>query len=242
VSPRAQRIERAFDWPLTIAALLVIPVLVVQDGDYGQPWETIGTVLDWSIWLAFAAEVVIMLAVVSDRKAWVRAHLLDLAIVVLTPPFLAALAPVRLLRLLRLLRLFRLAPLLRRVGSAEGLRYAALLAAITAVAGGAAFSALEKGHSTADGLYWAVTTMTTVGYGDLSPETVGGKVLAVVVMLVGIGFVAILTAAIAQRFLAPEVEQIEREEGIAVEELRAITERLDRIEGALGSGAGRPGA
>jgi hypothetical protein len=40
---RAQRLERAFEWPRTIAALLVIPVLVVEDGDYGQPWETIAT-------------------------------------------------------------------------------------------------------------------------------------------------------------------------------------------------------
>jgi hypothetical protein len=60
------------------------------------------------------------------------------AIVILTPPFLAALAPVRLLRLLRLLRLFRLGPLLRRVGSTESLRYAGLLAALAAVVGGAA--------------------------------------------------------------------------------------------------------
>jgi voltage-gated potassium channel len=236
VDVRAERLERAFDWPLTIAALLVAPVLVIHDGDYGEPWETIGTVLDWAIWLAFLAEVVVMLAVASDRRTWTREHLLDLAIVVLTPPFLEALAPVRLLRLLRLLRLFRLAPLLRRVGSAEGLRYAALLAAITAVAGGAAFSALEEGHSTAEGVYWAVTTMTTVGYGDLSPVTDGGKVLAIVVMLVGIGFVAILTAAIAQRFLAPEVEQVEEEESVALAELREITARLDRIETMLGPG------
>jgi voltage-gated potassium channel len=240
MNARAERFERAFEWPLTVAALLVIPVLVIQDGDYGQPWETIGTILDWSTWLAFLAEVVVMLAVVSDRRAWARDHLLDVAIVVLTPPFLAALAPVRLLRLLRLLRLFRLAPLLRRVGSAEGLRYAALLAAITAVAGGAAFSALEKGHSTADGVYWALTTMTTVGYGDPAPVTTSGKVLAVVVMLVGIGFVAILTAAIAQRFLSPEVEQVERQEDRAVLELRNIAERLDRLEAALRPAGERP--
>lgn len=237
MNERAQRIERAFDWPLTAAALLVVPVLVVEDGDYGQPWETIATVLDWTIWLAFLAEVVVMLAIVSDRRAWARDHVLDLAIVILTPPFLAALAPVRLLRLLRLVRLFRLAPVLRRVGSTDSLRYAALLAAITAVAGGAAFSALETGYSTAEGVYWAITTMTTVGYGEPAPDTTTTKVLAVVVMLVGIGFVAILTAAIAQRFLAPEVEQTEREEAAAGGELRAITERLDRIEAALGSGS-----
>ena len=51
--------------------------------------------------------------------------------------------------------------------------------------------------------------MTTVGYGDLSPQTGGGKGLAAVVMLVGIGFVAILTGAVAERFLKPDVAEEE---------------------------------
>jgi hypothetical protein len=63
-------------------------------------------------------------------------------------------------------------------------------------------------------MYWSLTTMTTVGYGDVTPNTQAGRIVAVAVMLVGIGFVAIVTGAVAQRFNAPaETEaQMSRDE------------------------------
>jgi voltage-gated potassium channel len=83
----------------------------------------------------------------------------------------------------------------------EGLRGAALFAALIALSGGIAFHLLEKSQSLANGLYWAVTTMSTVGYGDVSAHTSAGKVLSLLVMFVGIGLIALLTGAIAERFL-----------------------------------------
>jgi voltage-gated potassium channel len=159
----------------------------------------------------------------------------------LTPPFLTLFAPVRMLRLLRVLRLVRLAPLMHRVFSLEGLRYVAVLAAVTILAGGAAFASVEQHETTGDGLYWAITTMTTVGYGDLSPTTTGGKMLAAVVMIVGIGFVAVLTGAVEQRFLAPQIErettEVEEELDATGEamlrELRGVRAQLDGIEAAV---------
>jgi hypothetical protein len=73
---------------------------------------------DWTIWLAFLAELVVMLAIVPNRRHWLAQHPLDVAIVVLTPPSATALLQsVRLLRLLRLVRLVRLASLGRSVFS-----------------------------------------------------------------------------------------------------------------------------
>ena len=243
VDERIERIERRFEIPVIVAALLVIPVIVIEESSFGEPWDTIGAVLNWGTWFLFFTEAVVMLVVVSDRWRWVRQHPIEVAVVVLTPPFLTALAGVRLLRLLRLLRLFRLAPIARRVFSAEGLQYTATLAALTAIGGGAGFAALEGNRSTADGVYWALTTMTTVGYGDVLPTTAATKTLAVVVMLVGIGFVAVLTGAIAQRFLTPaiEAEAVEVEEDLdtatasILSELRALQARLSDLEVAVRS-------
>jgi len=190
---RSRRVARRFELPMLVAALLVIPVIAVEQSDAGEPWRAIAGVLNWAIWVAFAVELVVMLAVVPDRWRWLRSHPLEVVIVLLTPPFLpSSLQALRALRVLRLLRLLRLAQLARRTFSLDGLRYAAILAALTAAAGGYAYSAAESAQdpppSTWDGIWWAVSTMTTVGYGDEFPLTTLGRVYAIALMLVGIGF------------------------------------------------------
>ncbi len=84
------------------------------------------------------------------------------------------------------------------------------------------------------GLWWAVQTVTTVGYGDQVPANTAGKLLAALVMLLGIGFVTVITASITSSFVAQSRQQ-QRPEGDAppADELRKIDERLARIEAAL---------
>jgi len=153
---------------------------------------------------------------------------------------------VRLLRLFRLVRLLRLAPLVRRLFTAEGLKYTTLMAFLTALAGGAAFHQAESGRSFWEGLYWSITTMTTVGYGDLTPQTTAGRIIAIIVMLVGIGFVALLTGAVAQAFMSPKTvnrdlgkisrAMTEDELLIQVRNLRAEMHKLELVlEGRLES-------
>jgi voltage-gated potassium channel len=245
VDERSRRVAARFEVPVLVAALLVIPVIVIEESNVSDTWKTLGAILNWIIWVAFAVEVIVMLAVVPSKKRWLRDNPLEVAIVVLTPPFLpASLQALRVFRLFRLLRLLRIARLGRRVFSLQGLRYVALLALLTVLGGGAAFAAVEKHSSTWDGVWWAFTTATTVGYGDKYPVTVLGRAIGMTVMLVGISFIAVLTGAIAQRFLAAQVEEvveaeetIEATEAEVLAELREVRSRLDRLEARLGRGA-----
>lgn len=244
---RYKRVERFFTIPVLVAAVLVIPVVAIDSTSIGQPWARIAAYLNWVIWVAFALEFFALLIVAQRRWHWLLHHPLDIAIVFLTPPFLpASLQAIRALRLLRLIRLFRVAQLARKLFSMEGVRYIAVLALLTVLGGGAAFAAVERQRSTWDGVWWSVETMTTVGYGDVVPTTTAGRIIGIVVMLVGVGFVAVLTGAIAQRFLAPDVELIELE--IADEadsvteiqrEIRAVRDRLGELETRL-QRIGRP--
>ena len=88
-------------------------------------------------------------------------------------------------------------------------------------------------------MWWAVQTVTTVGYGDDVPTTAVGQILAAVVMLLGIGFVTVITASITGAFVArSRLEQhLEGQNGPSEDQLRQIDERLARIEAALGERA-----
>jgi voltage-gated potassium channel len=77
------------------------------------------------------------------------------------------------------------------------------------------------------GVWWAVTTVTTVGYGDVVPTTVGGRIVASLLMVVGIGFISILTATIASSFVARDIDDAET---VTLTEVMAA---LNRIEARL---------
>jgi voltage-gated potassium channel len=222
---------------MIVAALLVVPVVVIDETQQGGTLRTIGAVLNWVIWTAFAAELGVLLARAPDRGSWLWRHPFDVALVVLTPPFLpGALQALRIarvmrvVRLLRLLRLARTARAARTLFAPQSLSWAALLTALVVIGGGAAFVEAEHAQhlSLNDGLWWALTTVTTVAYGDIYPHTATGRVIAAIVMLSGISFVAFLTAAAAHRFITT-AEVVEAEESAILREIRELRSQIDAL-------------
>jgi voltage-gated potassium channel len=241
MSTASERMAKRFQIPTLLAALLVIPVVVIEELNVAEPWRTAGVIANWTIWLVFLAEVVAMLRVVDNQWQWIRRHPLEIAIVVLTPPFLpASLQSARAFRLLRLLRLVVTVRQLKSFFSMDGLRYASVVAIFGIVGGGAFFAAVESTQklSTWDGVWWAVSTVTTVGYGDIVPKTDAGRLIAIAVMVIGVGYIAMLTAALAQVFLSglvgKEAKAVEREahyaEDVVVARLDALAAQLERLE------------
>jgi voltage-gated potassium channel len=88
--------------------------------------------------------------------------------------------------------------------------------------------------SLGSGLWWAVQTVTTVGYGDHVPNTAAGQIVAALVMLLGIGFLTVITASITGTFVSRQQQQRGgRDSELTAEQLQRIDARLERIEAAL---------
>jgi voltage-gated potassium channel len=160
--------------------------------------------------------------------------------VVLAPPFLpATLKIARALPLVRLVWLLVLANRLHGLFSVEGLRYAALIVFTVVVGGGTLFVAAEPAQQLTiwDGLWWSTETVTTVAYGDIYPTTGLGRVIAAVVMTTGVGFLALLTGSLAQRFVrggsdaaTPKLTPSEAE---TLRRLGEMSDQIARLEAAL---------
>ena len=121
-------------------------------------------------------------------------------------------------------------------------RYAAYVIIAVWVVGVVVFGVIERlvdpdtFHTVWLGMWWALETVTTVGYGDNVPMTLAGRIAAVLVMLVGIGFLTVITAAITSTFVSRSGRQqtpLDTDAALA-EHFRRLDGRLERIEAALG--------
>jgi voltage-gated potassium channel len=233
---RRERWEAADDWPLTIAAVafLVAYAWPILEPSLASPWLGLCRLTTWLAWALFVVDYLARLALSRVRWRFVRSHPLDLAVIALP-----------LLRPLRLLRLVTLLSVLNRyAGNSLRGRVAVYVAGSTSlvllVASLAVLDA-ERGHKGAtiqtfpDALWWAMTTVTTVGYGDRFPVTGTGRLIAAGLMLAGIALLGVVTASLAS-WLLDKVREVEEESQAATRrdvealaaEVRALREVLDR--------------
>ena len=231
MTERQARLARLLDAPTLVVVLLVIPALVLQFSDTGGTLAAVSTVLNWFIYGWFVFEFLCMLYLAPSDREYFKNNKLDIAVLALTIPILPP--AFQALWVLRLLRLIDVLPfILGRFGSITLLPYAVVLAFIAVFGGGVAFAHFE-GVSIFDGVYWANTTVNTVGYGDVSATTPEGKLLSMVLQWTGNVVLAMLiggVAAVAQRMLlgvtAAELRQDIQEVEEDVEDIEEDVESL----------------
>lgn len=189
-----RHIERLTELPLLVLAFAMIPLLVGPLlWDLSPAEESVFIILDVFIWALFAIDLGIKVVVAPHRLAYLKQHWLEVLVVVI--PFF---------RPLRILRIFifgsRAWVGARRLVNVDfllvyGIGLVIIAATIVAsVEGGEGPLAIR---SFPDALWWAVVTITTVGYGDMVPVTVAGRAVAFVLMLGGVAFFSGLTANLA---------------------------------------------
>ena len=207
--------------------MLVVPLIAHVGAGLADTFDLV----DYFVWALFVVEYLTKLYLSPSRRGFVAHNLWDL--VVIAVPFLRPLRAVRLLRLVRLTRIgVLLANGLRRVRAIlvhRGLHFVLLGVAIVVFV----MAAVELGfedhahganiHNYGQALWWAIVTVTTVGYGDKYPVSAGGRGAAVVLMVVGIGLIGVLTATVASYFVEEEANRDKDE----------LAARLDRIEAML---------
>jgi voltage-gated potassium channel len=157
-------------------------------------------IVQWVCWLAFAIDLLVGILAAKDKKSYIFNHPLEIASVLL--PFL------RPLRLLRVISFGGLVIQKVAIGRQFAITLKVALSAlfisyIAAIQITISERSVEGSNikSFTDGLWWAVTTVTTVGYGDRYPTTTEGRLLAVLLMITGISLVGVITASVAAWFV-----------------------------------------
>jgi voltage-gated potassium channel len=234
--------ERRVERPMLVLALVFLVVLVVpMVTDLPPAGRTAFTAADVAIWAAFAVDYAARLYLAPARWRFVRSHLLDLLVLVV--PFLR---PLRALRLLRIARLGVVAGVAH--SRAQRSLHATVAVYVTTAAAGLLVLAATAMYDVErrapsgniktfpDALWWAITTVTTVGYGDRYPTTGTGRLVGGALMLVGIALLGVITASIAAWFVDRlrdvQVAETTTEAalGEVLAELKALHTRLDAIE------------
>ncbi|EME19983.1 potassium channel family protein [Rhodococcus qingshengii] len=233
----SEKWQLATDIPLTAAACLFLVAYAYQV--LAQPTGLPHRLTEWTMWAAwvvFAVDYAVRLWLAPARGRWFVRHLLDLAMVVLP-----------MLRPLRLLRLVTLLAIVHR-SSGQSLRGRVVIYATGATAlliGVAALAMLDAERhaqgaaitSYGTALWWAMETVTTVGYGDMAPVTTTGRMIAGALMIGGIALLGIVTATLASWLVERVAEQDEASQAATrkqvadlSEEVRALATRTHRVD------------
>lgn len=228
---RLARWEKATEWPLVVAAILFLAAYAFQIlASPGGVLNTVCEVILRVTWGVFGVDYVVRLTIATHRWRWFVRHLLDLAIVVLP-----VLRPLRLMRFLTVLAilgrgsgtLLRGRVVIYTVGATVLVVFMAALAVFDAEQG-------AGGEITTfgDAIWWAFVTITTVGYGDFTPVTVTGRIVAVGLMIGGIALIGVVTATLASWIVervADEATKTTTATEQQVEELRREIHELKEL-------------
>lgn len=207
---------KAFDVALIWSVILSVATVVLESvsmirASYGD----ILSGLEWLFTILFTVEYVLRLLCVRQPFAYAASFFGVVDLLAVVPTYASVFVPgsqyLLSIRILRLLRIFRIFKLTEYLSEASVIRTALLASrrkisvflfavmTVVVVIGSAMYAIEGEEHGFSDiptSIYWAIVTMTTVGYGDLSPQTALGKVLASVVMIIGYSVLAVPTGIV----------------------------------------------
>ncbi|MBW4094277.1 MAG: two pore domain potassium channel family protein [Acidobacteria bacterium] len=234
-----ERWRRISEWPLFWTAVLFLAAYSVQViGNLRGSESVVADVIIWATWAIFVIDYAVNLVLVQNRRRWAIRNFHEVLILALP-----VLRPLRLLRLVVMLRIFHRTAgnalrgriLVFVLGSAALLTYCGALAVLDAEENASGSNITNFG----DAVWWALTTITTVGYGDHFPVTLVGRFVAAGLMISGIAVLGVVTASVASwlvEYVAAGAASatVQAEEPLRLE-LQRLSEKVDRLTLALES-------
>ena len=236
------RIEQVTKYPMALLGIAwFVLAIVVLNSDVNGSASTVVVGVLFALWVIMLVEYLVRLVVTPDTRGYLKRRWVEPATVV--APVFQGWHIVGIEKMSLLVREGEL-----RVESI--LRHHSLFRVLIAVAAtiflGAwlvlLFEERAKGsniHDYPDALWWAIVTVTTVGYGDRYPITEGGRVVAVILMLIGIGLIGVLTATVASVFIKEHTdankEEFKKGHADLGQQLSVISDRLGDVERRLGA-------
>jgi voltage-gated potassium channel len=206
-------------YEITIGILAVIAViLAIIDFSKGLvQWQI---VLDDCILIIFIVDYLIRLFISQNKKNFLKNNIFDLISII---PFNSAFRIFRIIKLTKILRILKIIKLskiiiysirlfkkFKKFFNTNGFKYIICITIIFIILGGCLIHYAEN-MPFQDGIWWAFVTATTVGYGDISPHTILGRIIATVLMLIGIGLIGSLTSTITSYFLCIKTKTVKDE-------------------------------
>lgn len=221
---RRLRWEAQAEWPLTIAALAFFAAYAwpILNPDLQPRWVSLSLVVTWGTWALFAGDYIARTLLSRQRRVFVRQHVFDLVVVAVP-----VLRPLRLLRLVTLLSVLN-----RHAGSrlrGRVVTYAVAGTVLIVLTAGLAGLDAERHANDAnitnygDAVWWALATITTVGYGDHFPVTLTGRAIATGLMLAGVALLGTITASLASWLVERVTAVTEAEQAATRRDVEALT-------------------
>jgi voltage-gated potassium channel len=231
---RARRWAQRFEWPMIIVALWIPIQWYLENTDLMPHWAA--AFGDWLIWSFFVLETSILTYFVNNRSDFLRHNWMNLLIIIVGFPVVWMATPlVGMLRNLRLVVfigvLLRVSRTAKEVLAMNRLGSTLWFAVLVVITSGIIAATLDPAiKSAGEGIWWAWVTLSTVGYGDIVPETGAGRLFAGILILIGVGLFSLLTANISAFLIGQGAKKEEMEMRYR---LRDVQERLERIEKIL---------
>lgn len=202
-----EKIEFIYDVVIGMLSLVATFVVVLQFSKNNTSIQLVYlNRIDNIIYFVFLVDFAARLALSKNKRSFIKNHYIDL--IALLPFHFFTNSPYgSLFKLMRVMTyLLRLVHNIRDILYTNGFIYSLGSASIITLIGSFAIYFLEKDSSTTiksygDALWWSIVTVTTVGYGDISPSTSAGRAIAVILMLSGIGFLSMLTSTVSTYFI-----------------------------------------